>query len=67
VSLPLGRETASTYLGGTMYVCSKLPHDSDPDLIDYVPSVKHHMVAIDPMDFIGRTFLKDEEEDGQQF
>jgi hypothetical protein len=37
---PLGGETASTYLGGTMYVHSKFPSDSDPELIDGDPSVK---------------------------
>jgi hypothetical protein len=31
------------------------------------PSVKCRMVTIDPKDLIGRTFLKDEEEDGQRF
>jgi hypothetical protein len=64
---PLGGERASTYLGGTMFVCSKLPSDLDPELIDNDPSVKRCMVTIDPKDLIGRTFLKDEEEDGQRF
>jgi hypothetical protein len=50
-----------------MYVHSKFPSDSDPELIDGDPSVKRRMVAIDPKDLIGRTFLKIEEEDGQQF
>ena len=64
---PLGGEMASTYLGGTMYVHSKFPSDSDPELMNGDPSVKRRMVTIDPKDLIGRTFLKDEEEDGQQF
>jgi hypothetical protein len=64
---PLGGETASTYIGGTMYIHSKFPSDLDPELIDNDPSVKRRMVTIDPKDLIGRTFLKDEEEDGQQF
>jgi hypothetical protein len=56
---PLGGETASTYLGGTMYIHSEFPSDSDPELIDGDPSVKHCMVTIDPKDLIGRTFPKE--------
>jgi hypothetical protein len=48
-----------------MYVQSKPPHNSDPDLVDGDPNVKKRMVTIDPKDLIGRTFLKDSEEDGQ--
>jgi hypothetical protein len=35
--------------------------------LDGGPSVKQRMVTIDPKDLIGRTFLKDSEEDGQRF
>ena len=35
--------------------------------MDGDPSVKRRMVTIDPKDLIGRTFLKDSEEDGQRF
>jgi hypothetical protein len=63
---PLGGEMASTFLGGTMYICSKFPSDSDPELIDGDPSVKRRMVTIDPKDLIGRNFLKNEEEYGQR-
>jgi hypothetical protein len=36
-------------------------------LDDDDPSIKRRMVTIDPKDLIGRTFLKDTEEDGQRF
>jgi hypothetical protein len=39
---PLGGETASTYLGGTMYICSEFPSDSDPELMDGDPSANGH-------------------------
>jgi hypothetical protein len=64
---PLGGETASTYLGGNMYVRSIVPSASDPDAADGDPNVKRRMVTIDPKDLIGRTFLMDTEEDGQRF
>jgi hypothetical protein len=35
--------------------------------LDDDPNVKRRMVTIDPKDLIGRTFLKDTEEDGQRF
>jgi hypothetical protein len=36
--------------------------------LDSSPSVKRRrMVTIDPKDLIGRTFLKESEEDGQRF
>jgi hypothetical protein len=65
---PLGGETASTYLGDTMYIRSSKP-SSDPnhDEVDRGPNVKKRMVTIDPEDLFGRTFLKDAEEDGQWF
>jgi hypothetical protein len=36
-----------------------------PDSVDVDPNVKQCMVTIDPKVLIGRTFLKDAEEDGQ--
>jgi hypothetical protein len=63
---PLGGEKASTYLGGTVYICSKSPPDASLEEMDGDPTVKKHMVTIDPKDLIGRIFLKDTEEDGQR-
>jgi hypothetical protein len=37
----------------------------DGNALDDDPSVNQRMVTIDPQDLIGRTFLKDSEEDGQ--
>jgi hypothetical protein len=39
----------------------------DGNALDDDPSVNRRMVTIDPKDLIGRTFLKDSEEDGQRF
>jgi hypothetical protein len=39
----------------------------DGTVLDDDPSVQQRMVTIDPKDLIGRTFLKDSEEDGQRF
>jgi hypothetical protein len=64
---PLGRVTASTYLGGTMYICSKSAPDASLENMVGDPTVKKHMVTIDPKGLIGRTFRKDTEEDGQCF
>jgi hypothetical protein len=65
---PLGGETASTYLGDTMYIRYSTPSsEPHPDMVDRNPNVKKRMVTIDPHDFIGRNFLKDAEEDGQRF
>jgi hypothetical protein len=40
---------------------------ADGNVLDDDPSIKQRMVTIDPKDLIGRTFLKDSEEDGQRF
>jgi hypothetical protein len=64
---PLGGEMAPTYLGGSMYIRSKYPSVLNPDLVDGDPNVKCRMVTIDPEELIGRTLLKDAEEDGQRF
>jgi hypothetical protein len=64
---PLGGETASTYLGGFMYIQSKFPSDAAPNTLNGDPIAKQRMVTIDPKDLIGRTFLMDMEDDGQQF
>jgi hypothetical protein len=61
---PFGGETTSNYLGDTMFVRSKHPSESS---LDGNPNVKRRMVTIDPKDLIGRSFLKDSEEDGQRF
>ena len=50
-----------------MYIRSKTPPDSSPDNMDGDPSIKKRMITIDPKDLLGRTFLKDAEEDGQRF
>jgi hypothetical protein len=50
-----------------MYIQSRVPYVLDPDSVDVDPNVKRRMVTIDPKGLIGRTFLKDAEEDGQQF
>jgi hypothetical protein len=65
---PLGGKTESTYLGDTMYIRSSTPSsEPHPDMVDRNPNVKKRMVTIDPLDLIGRPFLKDAEEDGQRF
>jgi hypothetical protein len=65
---PLGGETASTYLGDTMFIRSpKPPIERTHDGVDRDSNVKKRMVTIDPKDLIGLTFLKDAEEDGQRF
>ena len=62
---PLGGEISSNYLGDKIFIrSSKCPDDVE---LDSDPSVKRCMVTIDPKDLIGRTFLKDSEEDGQRF
>ena len=67
---PLGGETVSNYLGDTIFIRSKTETSEAtdvPTLDGNDPSVKRRMVTIDPKDLIGRTFLKDAEEDGQRF
>ena len=62
---PLGGEISSNYLGDKIFIrSSKRPDDIE---LDSDPSVKRRMVTIDPKDLIGRTFLKNSEEDGQRF
>ena len=67
---PIGGETASNVRGETLFIRSKT-EDKEPEgptLLDDNPTVKRRrMVTIDPKDLIGRTFLKDAEEDGQRF
>ena len=61
---PLGGEISSNYFGDKIFIqSSKCPDDIE---LDSDPSVKRRMVTIDPKDLIGRTFLKDSEEDGQR-
>jgi hypothetical protein len=51
-----------------MYIRSSTPSsEQHPDMVDRNLNVKKRMVTIDPQDLIGRTFLKDAEEDGQRF
>jgi hypothetical protein len=50
-----------------MYIRSRVHSVLGPDSVDVDPNVKRHMVMIDPKDLIGRTFLKDAEDYGQQF
>jgi hypothetical protein len=65
---PLGGETASNYLGDKLFIRSSTRQaDTDLSSLDGDPSVKRSMVTIDPKELIGRTFLKDSEEDGQRF
>jgi hypothetical protein len=64
---PLGGETASTYLGDSIFVRLQSPPELNTDTVDGDPNLKKHMVTIDPKDLIGRTFLKETEEDGQRF
>jgi hypothetical protein len=64
---PLGGETASTYLGDTIFVRSQSSPASNTDIVDEDPNLKKRTVTIDPKDPIGRTFLKETEEDGQWF
>jgi hypothetical protein len=65
---PLGGETVSTYLGDTMYIRSSKP-SSEPnhDEVGRGPNVKKRIITIDLQELIGRTFLKDAEEDVQRF
>jgi hypothetical protein len=68
--LPLGREITSNQLDDKIFIRSKLDFEnseSDSTLLDGNPSVSRRMATIDPKDLIGRTFLKDTEEDGQRF
>ena len=68
---PFGGETTSNYLGNKIFIRSNFDIEKsseDPSkLDDDNPNVKRRMVTIDPKDLIGRTFLKDSEEDGQRF
>jgi hypothetical protein len=68
---PLGGETVSNYLGGKNFIRSKTDSfessTEDGSVLDDDPSVQRLMITIDPKDLIGRTFLKDLEEDGQRF
>jgi hypothetical protein len=65
----LGGEATSNVLGEKIYILSKYPSENwELKSLDGSPSVKRRrMVTIDPNDLIGRTFLKDCEEDGQRF
>jgi hypothetical protein len=56
---PLGGETASTYLGDTIFVHSQSLPESNTETVDGDPNLKKRMVTIDPKDLIGRTFLKE--------
>jgi hypothetical protein len=55
---------AATYLGDTIFVHSQSPPESNTDTVDGDPNLKKRMVTIDPKHLIGRTFLKETEEDG---
>jgi hypothetical protein len=51
-----------------MYIRSSKPSsESNHDTVDRNPNAKKRMVTVDPQDLIGRTFLKDAEEDRQRF
>jgi hypothetical protein len=66
----LGRETTSNFWGDKIFLRSSfdnIPDNEDRVLNDDDPSIKRRMVTIDPKYLIGRTFLKDTEEDGQRF
>jgi hypothetical protein len=61
----LGGESSSTSNGDKIFIRSRTDQN---EVDDSDPSVKSRtMVTIDPADLIGRTFLKDTEEDGQRF
>jgi hypothetical protein len=65
---PVGGETASNFLGDKIFIRSKYPTENlELTSLDGGPSVKQRKVTIHPKDLIGRTFLKDSEEDGQRF
>jgi Reverse transcriptase (RNA-dependent DNA polymerase) len=67
---PLGGEIASNFIGDKLFIRSNFDSEkseSDSQMVDCSPSVNRRMVTIDPKDLIGRTFLKDAEEDGQRF
>jgi hypothetical protein len=64
---PLGGETVSTYIGDTIFVLSKSPSESHTDTVDGDPNLKKCMVTIDPKYLIGRTFLKETDNDDQRF
>jgi hypothetical protein len=58
---------ASAYLGDTILVRSQSPPELNTDTVDGDPTLKQRMVTIYPKDLIGRTFLKETEDDGQLF
>jgi hypothetical protein len=64
---PIGGETASNFRGDKIFIRSK-HEDLDPSLSDDDPNVKRRrLTTIEPKDLIGRTFLKESEQDGQRF
>ena len=63
---PLGGETSSNHLGDKIFIRSSTRKD-DVETVDGPSVERRSMVTIDPKDLIGRTFLKDSEEDGQRF
>jgi hypothetical protein len=65
---PFGGETSFNHHGDKIFIRYKAesPCDMSALLDDSDPNVKHRMVTIDPKDLIGRTFLKDSEDDGQR-
>ena len=67
---PLGGESASNFRGEKLFIWSKTDNEDSEGqtALDDNPTVKRRrMVTIDPKDLIGRTFLKNAEEDGQRF
>jgi len=63
---PIAGEMTSNIIEDKTFVRSNFNPDGDR-LDDSGPTVQRRMVTIDPKDLIGRTFLKDTEEDGQRF
>ena len=65
---PLGGEQPSNHLGDKIFIFSRTDTDRvKANELDEDPSIERRMVTIDPEDLIGRTFLKDSDEDGQRF
>jgi hypothetical protein len=61
------RHPHTLVLGDTIFVHSQSPPASNTDTMDGDPNLKKRIVTIEPKNQIGRTFLKETEEDGQQF
>jgi hypothetical protein len=65
---PVGGHTVSNYLGDKICIqSSKNTKEEDNLKLDCNQSVKKSLVTIYPKEWIGKTFLKDSEEDAQSF